>query len=193
MKIDLTNKFKNYHTDNNDNWGETLETLSINGAIEQLIRIKHNCELNGLDSDKTPLFVLYDNELHLIKGSATCHGDLGTFGTIDVSKGNRFHFVAPDIEDPASTDVIWKSRGVSDGLDVSGFVNSRPSGLRLLHMVQDILGKEETISHLDYREKEPNWIQFKFYPKEFDVYMIDKLSKEAGEKLNKEILAKCKI
>ena len=194
MKIDLE-KYKGYDIEYNRKYGKNSEvtTLSITEAIEHLTHMKEHCELNHKDPSETPVFIKYDDMLHVVQYTGVCHSNMGVYGEIETSPCNKFSFIAPDIEDPISTNVEWKSHGVSDGLDVSGFVNSRASGIRLLHMVQEVLGSEETKSFLDYREREPNWIQFKFYPKEFDVYKIDKLSKEAGRILNKEILAKCKV
>lgn len=47
------------------------------------------------------------------------------------------------------------------GYDLSGFVVSKLAGERLTRLVKYVLNTDEPLSHLDYREFEPNWIQFK--------------------------------
>lgn len=80
----------------------------------------------------------------------------------------------------------WKSRGI--GYDLSGFVKSRQAGERLLEMVKSVTGKEKPESWLDYRPREPKWIQFKFQPTEFDLELLDKLSRENDGVLTRAIL-----
>ena len=41
------------------------------------------------------------------------------------------------------------------------FVVSKLAGERLTRLVKYVLNTDEPLSHLDYREFEPNWIQFK--------------------------------
>lgn len=80
----------------------------------------------------------------------------------------------------------WKSRGI--GYDLSGFVESRQAGERLLEMVKSVTGKEKPDSWLDYRPREPKWIQFKFQPSEFDLERLDRLSQENNGVLTTAIL-----
>ena len=47
-------------------------------------------------------------------------------------------------------------------------------------------------TRLDWRKFEPNWIQFKFSAKEFDVNKLDKLTKESGI-ITEEIINICKL
>lgn len=84
----------------------------------------------------------------------------------------------------------WNSRGI--GYDLSGFVKSKAAGERLLEMVKKVLGKDDPDSWLDYREYEPEWIQFKFKKEEFDLEKLDKLSKENNRILTEAILIACK-
>ena len=101
----------------------------------------------------------------------------------------------PIVEDirPEQEDAeYWSSRGVSDS-DVSGFVKSQQAGLRLLRMVKYVLEKDETESWLDWRETEPEWIQFKFSNKEFDLCKLHNMSKEAGGIITMKILKECKL
>ena len=60
-------------------------------------------------------------------------------------------------------------------------------------MVKEVLGIDEPASWLDYREHEPEWIQFKFQSEEFDLEKLDKLSRKNDGIITKEILIECKI
>lgn len=72
---------------------------------------------------------------------------------------------------PANGGEFFKSRGI--GYDLAGFVESQEAGQRLLMMVVEVLNKQKPDSWLDYREDEPNWIQFKFQHSEFDLDKIN--------------------
>lgn len=100
-----------------------------------------------------------------------------------------WHWELPDVK-PEDGE-YWTSRGI--GYDLSGFVKSKQAGERLLGMVKEVLGKDEPASWLDYREREPEWIQFKFQSSEFDLKKLDTMSKENKNILNMEILQKCKL
>lgn len=56
-------------------------------------------------------------------------------------------------------------------------------------MVKKVLGKEEPKSWLDYREREPNWIQYKLQPEEFNLEAIYNKTKNTGI-LTEDILKK---
>lgn len=104
-------------------------------------------------------------------------------------KGIPWHpWVQPDIRPEEGE--YWKSRGI--GYDLSGFVKSKAAGERLREMVKKVLEKDEPKSWLDYREFEPEWIQFKFQKEEFDLEKLDKLSKENNGILTESILIECK-
>lgn len=60
-------------------------------------------------------------------------------------------------------------------------------------MVRIVLDKQETDSWLDYREDEPNWIQFKFKPTEFDLVRLEEMSKKSGDIIDFGILRECKL
>ena len=81
-------------------------------------------------------------------------------------------------------------RGASN-YDVSGFVKSKKAGERLLRFVKYVLEKDETETWLDYREYEPEWIQFKFSAKEFDVEKLSKLSEANNDIITEEIIREC--
>lgn len=105
-------------------------------------------------------------------------------------EGIKHHsYVAPDIR--PNYGEYWESRGV--GYDLSGFVKSKKSGERILKMVKDVLGIENPNTYLDFRETEPNWIQFKFQQEEFDLCKLNKLAKENKGILTKEILQETAI
>lgn len=95
----------------------------------------------------------------------------------------------PKDERPAVGE-YWKSRGASS-FDVSGFIASKAAGLRLLRMVRYILDTDEPKTWLDYREYEPNWIQFKFSAEEFDVEKLDASSRANGGVITEQILRDC--
>lgn len=85
----------------------------------------------------------------------------------------------------------WSPRGI--GYDLSGFVQSKKAGERLLEMVKEVLGKGKPDSWLDWRESEPKWIQFKFQKNEFDLEKLDRLVVENDRIITKEILLACKL
>lgn len=70
---------------------------------------------------------------------------------------------------------------------------SKLAGERLLRLVKYVLDTDNPKSFLDYREYEPNWIQFKFQREEFNLELLDKLAKENDNILNEAILRQCKL
>lgn len=186
-------KLENYHTrcaDDGHDGGE-IQFTSIGEVLEKLNWMVKCCEMNHKDPYKVPFIIEYDNQWHMPNNFSFGHGNLGSFGSVSTSDYYKMFYVAPDTEDPVSTEVEWISRGI--GYDLSGFVRSKPSGIRLLHMVQEVLGLEKPKSWLDYREREPNWIQFKFQKEEFDLEKLETLAKANGNKLNKIILNQCRV
>lgn len=106
-------------------------------------------------------------------------------------KGTPWHpWVQPDPR-PEGGGEYWKSRGI--GYDLSGFVKSKAAGERLLEMVKEVLGKEKPASWLDWREFEPEWIQFKFQKEEFELNELEHRVELNNGILTKEILEKCKL
>lgn len=172
-----------------------IETMSLGELEEAVCNMKRNAELNNKDIYEIPVFIESDNEMYCIEGSSTSFGKVGmTCGLRTEFTGNynqRIHYVAPDKRPDEGE--YWRSRGVSDGLDVSGFVVSKQAGERLLRMVRLVLEKDETDSWLDYREREPNWIQFKFKPSEFDLNKLDELAKNNDNIITLDILKQCKL
>lgn len=87
-------------------------------------------------------------------GLSIC-SQLGTYVTLGSSDYYKMFYVAPDSKPEVGE--YWRSRGY----DLSGFVVSKLAGERLTRLVKYVLNTDEPLSHLDYREFEPNWIQFK--------------------------------
>lgn len=100
----------------------------------------------------------------------------------------KWHYTLPDIR--PNYGEYWSPRGI--GYDLSGFVKSKPAGERLLKMVKEILNTEIPETYLDYREREPFWIQFKFSPKEFNLQKLYNLTKDT-KIITKEIIKDCKL
>lgn len=97
--------------------------------------------------------------------------------------GNRYF-------NPSYLDAL-ESRGAST-FDVSGFITSKAAGLRLLRMVRYVLDTDEPKTWLDYREHEPNWIQFKFSAEEFDVEKLDQMAKANDNIITEQIVRQCR-
>lgn len=149
-----------------------------------------SCALNHVDPSKVELIIKdssNNNEYRPFSG-------ILAFGQGKVKVGIEFFRsdvikFDPKDERPAVGE-YWKSRGPSS-FDVSGFISSRAAGLRLLRMVRYILDTDEPKTWLDYREYEPNWIQFKFSAEEFDVQKLDKVSCANGGVITEQILRDC--
>lgn len=72
-------------------------------------------------------------------------------------------------------------------------MKSKKAGERLLEMVKEVLGNDNPLSWLDWREFELEWIQFKFQKEEFDLEKLEQMVIDNDRILNKEILIACKI
>lgn len=165
-------------------WGK-LETFSLGELKEKVDWMIHNAEINRMDIYKIPVFIEYDNNIHVIdKASIT-----NKYCSLDTDKSNKMIFTAPDKRPEVGE--YWRSRGASD-YDCSGFVVSKLAGERLLRLVKYVLETDTPKSWLDFREHEPNWIQVKFNHEEFDLEKLHLLSIENGGVVTEEILRKCK-
>lgn len=60
--------------------------------------------------------------------------------------------------------------------------------LRMSVQKKENIGTTECKTFLDYRPSEPTWIQFKFQKEEFDLDMLDALSRKNGGVITKEII-----
>ena len=177
---------------NPDNF-EKPQVMSLATLQEVVEHMLKNCTLNKKDPNTVPVIVKDEanHDSYLLSAVGLSIGkpwilSLQFYGNdqdkIDYFEGED---KKPEVGE------YWRSRGPSNW-DVSGFVVSKEAGERLLQMVKKVLGTEECKTWLDWRKFEPNWIQFKFSAKEFDVNKLDELTKESGI-ITEEILNICKL
>lgn len=84
----------------------------------------------------------------------------------------KHKYTRPDIR-PETGGEYWNPRGV--GYDLSGFVNCKDAGERIVQLVEKVISKKPK-SWLDYREREPNWIQVKIQNEDgFDLQKLNNL------------------
>ena len=166
---------------------EKMTLARLQNWVEDMV---HNCEINHRDPSEVEFVIRNDTKgrkyrpfsLHLSIGSDGAQASMAFYES-DIIK------FEPKDERPAVGE-YWKSRGASS-FDVSGFITSKAAGLRLLRMVRYILDTDEPKTWLDYREYEPNWIQFKFSAEEFDVQKLDEASRVNGDVITEQILRDC--
>lgn len=193
-------KWKNWHTrcsnaaikENKSEEDTKLSTISVSKLLEYAHTALHHCEINNLDPYKVPVFLTLerDNNLYSNIGlGICCSSQLGTYVTLESSDYYKMFYVAPDSKPEVGE--YWRSRGV--GYDLSGFVVFKLAGERLARLVKYVLNTDEPLSHLDYREFEPNWIQFKFQKEEFNLELLDKLARANDNIVNEAILRQCII
>lgn len=193
-------KWKNWHTrcsdatikENKSEEDTKLSTISVSKLLEYAHTALHHCEINNLDPDKVPVFLTLerDNNLYSNIGlGICCSSQLGTYVTLESSDYYKMFYVAPDSKPEVGE--YWGSRGV--GYDLSGFVVSKLAGERLTRLVKYVFNTDEPLSHLDYREFEPNWSQFKFQKEEFNLELLDKLARANDNIVNEAILRQCMI
>ena len=193
------NKWKNWHTrcsdaaiKNNKKEDTKIYTISVSKLLDYAHTALHNCEINNLDPDKVPVFLTLgrDENLYSNVSLSICYSSqLGTYITLGSLDYYKLFYVAPDSKPEVGE--YWNSRGI--GYDLSGFVVSKLAGERLTRLVKYVLNTDEPLSHLDYREYEPNWIQFKFQKEEFNLELLDKLARENNNIVNETILKQCII
>ena len=150
----------------------------------------HNCELNHKDSSEVEVIIKDSTDNHEYRpfGGYLSVGNEGVKVGIEFFHSDIIKF-DPKAERPIAGE-YWKSRGAST-FNVSGFITSKAAGLRLLRMVRYILDTDEPETWLDYREYEPNYIQFKFSSKEFDIEKLDEVSRANGGVVTEEMLRDC--
>lgn len=193
-------KWKNWHTrcsdaaikENKSEEDTKLSTISVSKLLEYAHTALHHCEINNLDPYKVPVFLTLDHNENLYSyvGLSICSSSqLGTYVTLGSSDYYKMFYVAPDSKPEVGE--YWRSRGV--GYDLSGFVVSKLAGERLTRLVKYVLNTDEPLSHLDYREFEPNWIQFKSQKEEFNLELLDKLARANDNIVNEAILRQCMI
>lgn len=193
--MELGEKYKNYHTEYGDSKNDktVLETYSIEELITKLIDVElHDCKRNNLDANTIPVFIRYKDHLYTVnKFCEVIEDSLGMSVCLDITDyTNKMTYVAPDSRPQHGE--YWTSRGPSD-IDCSGFIVSKKAGERLLRMVKYVLDTDEPKSRLDYRDYEPDWIQFKFDGSEFDLETLDNMARQNNNIIDENILFICKL
>jgi len=186
-------KKENYFTKHEDNVIETMSLEELKNAVDYFINTAHK---NNKCPCEIPVYFIKDGKKYEVNYYTS-------FG-LAVGKGVEVHI---DFNDYYSIDYIapdsrpeegeyWQSRcigGSDKNPDCSGFVVSKKAGERLRRMVNLVLEKDKTKSWLDFRESEPNWIQYKFSGHEFDLEKLEKMASEKGNVVTIEILKECKL
>lgn len=149
---------------------------------------KKICKANQADPSNVEVFIETNNREYRPFSGVLRFGKSGISISIQYFKSDEVRFEPKDERPPVGE--YWKSRGASS-FDVSGFISSKPAGERLLRMVKYILETDEPKTWLDYREHEPNWIQFKFSAEEFDVEKLDTLARANGDIITEQIVRQC--
>lgn len=147
------------------------------------------CALNHIKPGNVPFYIENNNRKYRPFSGNLSFGNRGVSVSIEYFDSDILRFDPKD-ERPEGGGEYWTSRGASS-YDVSGFVKSKPAGERLLRMVKYILETDNPATFLDYREFEPNWIQFKFSSEEFDVERLDKIARENNNIITERIVRQC--
>lgn len=149
----------------------------------------HTCGINHVDPKDVPFYIENNRRMYRPFSGNLSVGNRGVSVRIEYFDSDIVRFDPKD-KRPEGGGEYWKSRGASSS-DVSGFVESKPAGERLLRMVKYVLETDEPKTWLDYREFEPNWIQFKFSAEEFDVEKLDQMARNNGNVLTEQIVRMC--
>lgn len=171
------------------NWDK--KTISLASLLDGLENAYNNVVRNNKNPKDVPVVIKFDNLTYAIPWYGFGLG-IGTNGFSAFIESGNYHKIMPIPNDERPVEgEYWRSRGPSD-FDVSGFVKSKAAGERLRRMVRLVLEKDEIKSWLDWRETEPEWIQFKFSAEEFDVEKLHKLSEEYDGVITLRTLNECK-
>lgn len=146
------------------------------------------CHKNNVNPSDVPFLIEHDRLEYRPFSGRISFGSRGVTVAIEYFDSDIVRYDPKDERPPVGE--YWKSRGAST-FDVSGFITSKAAGLRLLRMVRYILDTDEPKTWLDYREFEPNWIQFKFSAEEFDVEKLDASSRANGGVITEQIIRDC--
>lgn len=165
---------------------EVISLYEVFGWVQDWM---HTCGVNHVDPKDVPFFIENNNRMYRPFSGNLGFGDKGVSVRIEYFNSDIVRFDPKD-KRPEGGGEYWKSRGASQ-YDVSGFVVSKPAGERLLRMVKYILETDEPETFLDYREFEPNWIQFKFSAEEFDVEKLDQMAKANDNIVTEQIVRQC--
>lgn len=147
------------------------------------------CGLNNVDPKDVPFYIENKNRRYRPFSGNLGFGNRGVSVRIEYFDSDIVRFDPKD-ERPEGGGEYWSSRGASS-YDVSGFIKSKPAGERLLRMVKYILDTDEPKTFLDYREFEPNWIQFKFSAEEFDVERLSDMAEANNNIITEQIVRQC--
>ena len=166
-------------------------TMSLAALLNAVENAYNNVIRNKKDPKNVPVVVKFDNLTYAIPfyGFSFAVGNKGFSAFIETGNYHKIMPIVPDIRPESGEGEYWSSRGPGYP-DISGFVKSKQAGERIDKMVSEIIGDNHK-SWLDYRETEPTWIQYKFHQDEFDLEMLDKLSKENNGIITKDIIKKC--
>ena len=166
---------------------QKIITLShLKNWVDDWVR---TCHMNNVDPSDVPFLIENDRRQYRPFSGKISFGSRGVTVAIEYFNSDIVRFDPKD-KRPEDGGEYWKSRGAST-YDVSGFVVSKPAGERLLRMVKYILETDEPKTFLDYREFEPNWIQFKFSAEEFDVEKLDQMAKANDNIITEQIVRQC--
>ena len=186
-------KKENYFTKHENNVIETMSLEELKNTVDYFVK---TANMNKKCPCEIPVYFTYNGkkyELSEYTGlGLACGREMEV--RINFTDYYSVEFVAPDSR-PEDGE-YWQSRGIGGtdkNPDCSGFVVSKKAGERLRRMVNLVLEKDETESWLDFRETEPNWIQYKFSGHEFDLEKLEEMASEKGNVVTLEILKQCKV
>ena len=186
-------KKENYFTKHEDNVIETMSLEDLENAVNYFINTAH---MNNKCPCEIPVYFIKNGKKYEVNKYTSFGMAVGKGVEVRIGFSDYYsiEYVAPDSR-PEDGE-YWRSRGIG-GSDVnpdcSGFVVSKLAGERLRRMVRLVLEKDETESWLDFRESEPDWIQFKFKGSEFDLEKLNELVKNNNDVVTLEILKECKL
>jgi len=167
------------------------KTMSLATLLDAVEDAYNNVVRNNQDPTKVPVVIRFDNINYAIPWYGFGYG-VGNKGFSAFIDSGAYHKIMPIVHDvrPDGDGEYWQSRGPGYP-DIAGFVKSKQAGERIDEMVSEVLMNKEHKSWLDYRETEPTWIQYKFHKDEFDMDMLDSLTKENEGIITKEIIKRC--
>lgn len=188
-------KKENYFTNLENNKIETMSLEDLQNAVEQFVK---TVKLNNKCPCEVPVYFTNERKgkLYMVSPYSGCGLAFGKEFRVQLEFSDYYelNYVAPDSR-PEDGE-YWYSRGIGGSdinPDCSGFVVSKLAGERLRRMVRLVLEKDETESWLDFRESEPNRIQFKFQGSEFDLEKLNELVKNNNDVVTIDILKECKL
>lgn len=162
--------------------------ITLSHLIKWVEDWETTCHKNNVNPSDVPFLIENDRRQYRPFSGRIGFDSKGVTVAIEYFDSDIVRYEPKDKRPPVGE--YWKSRGASTS-DVSGFIASKAAGLRLLRMVRYILDTDEPKTWLDYREYEPNWIQFKFSAEEFDVEKLDASSRANGGVITEQIIRDC--